>query len=686
MLILTCAEPWAVAAKTFLADGGVVPYRLGGTFTGRQWDPASGEEMARDLAALRGDPRSFVVRGDLAAHVDGSKPFRRRYLGGAAATDRPAVVNASGRVVCVDFDSGTIGPSTSPADAARKALERIHAVCPTAVGGTVVVHLSASHTSEDGRAHVWIYLSHLATNRALRTAFGGIGDRALYNPVQPHYTADAIRATPDPYAAGRFLVLDCGGEASISVARDLSADAEASLDSWCRRITKAKEGDRHAVINKAAYLLGQDIGAGYIEHDRVKTALTIAAMAAGFPASRADEVTRAIGDGMRKPKVAGESWRDKLTRDTKSNAVKSTEINAYRILTEDPRHAGRIGVDTMLREPVWIDPPEGSKPGAIVSDADLLRLADGLEVEHRVSFSTASLRSVVAAVAEEEPIDPLTEWLESQPWDGKRRLEEALSTVFGCEDTPYMRGASKALFLGLATRILRPGAQHDFVHVFESQQHGVGKTSFLRALGGPYYAEVGGFNDEIVYSMRAAAVIEIGELSQMSEREVARAKSLITRDVDVYRGKYERSAGRVPRRCIFCATTNEGGYHTDMTGGRRWLPIQVKGYDRAAVAGLMGLFLGEARERFRDGETYHEVPDAASEQAAILVEDPWLDHIREYVKTRDSFTMRDILASFGITVDKQRAYEARRAGGILRVLGWEQSRSHAKRAWVKVPT
>lgn len=669
MLALKPTAPWARAAKRIRADGAIEPYMLGREFVGAETNWTTAREAFDGLERLRGEVSICLIRGALLP--DAPSPFPRRYRG-----ELRAIAPCARRLLGVDFDKG-LSPNDRVDAVAREAIGKLPA---TLQAGPIRAQLTASATPEAPRVRLWLWLDQPAGDRSARTALHGVSDCSLYSPVQPHYTADAIRETPDPW---RERVWECElpGVASLGSVDDLSAQATELLTIWPKRIKRAKEGDRHKIVNAAAYDLGRYIGAGLASRDVVRDTLIAAAVEARLPLERAtDEVDRAIDDGTRKP-VTDEAWRARLAR-TSDGAIKACATNALAIVTNDPRWADRVALDVTTGQPTWVDPPAWAKHGPIAK-AEHLLVAQAIERDHRVTLGADAVGAAIETAAHLAPVDPLREWLDDQPWDGVARVDTALTDLLGAESSDYVRGSSRAFFLSLAARILRPGCQVDLALVLCGDQ-GCGKTSFLRDVGGDWYAELADLQSEdAVYVLARAALVELGELAALNRSDLERVKGFLSRTSDTYRRKYAAEAVTVPRRSIFAGTTNLAGFLIDPTGDRRFLPVAVRRYDRQLARDVIPLLLGEARERVLAGEAWHDVPGAVEAQAAQHTPDPWVDAIAPVVGGRDRVTIRDVATGMGLALERQTQATSRRIAQALRSLGWRETRENGVRAWTR---
>jgi hypothetical protein len=83
----------------------------------------------------------------------------------------------------------------------------------------------------------------------------------------------------------------------------------AAVRSELEKVATAGQGQRSEAINSAAYYLGQFVGAGLLEQEAVRAAITDAAATVGVdPQERKaqDTIERGIEAGMRRPRVIGE--------------------------------------------------------------------------------------------------------------------------------------------------------------------------------------------------------------------------------------------------------------------------------------------------------------------------------------------------------------------------------------------
>lgn len=178
---------------------------------------------------------------------------------------------------------------------------------------------------------------------------------------------------------------------------------------------------------------------------------------------------------------------------------------------------------------------------------------------------------------------PIKDIIEDEEWDGVPRIDEFFKnickTVVKDEESKiYYREVARMLFYGGISRLYEPGAKFDYMIIFKGKQ-GTCKTTLVRllALDDSAYTEVTTIDGQAgIELVTGSWMCELAELLAMVKaREVENIKAFITRQYDKYRPPYARTSEVVPRSCIFIGTTNEIQFMSDMTGNRRYLPVEI---------------------------------------------------------------------------------------------------------------
>lgn len=188
-------------------------------------------------------------------------------------------------------------------------------------------------------------------------------------------------------------------------------------------------------------------------------------------------------------------------------------------------------------------------------------------------------------------------------WDRKPRLDSWMVRLLGAPDTLYVRTVSRLFILGMVARAMAPGARIDCMLVLQGPQ-GCGKSTALRELAGPLYADVlaGDLTAHSCLPQLAQAwLVEVAELDAFAADEVAKLKQFITASSDRYRPAYESEVKRVPRTAVLVATATEDGA---LMAGRRFWVVPVTRADLAGIRWERLQLFAEAATRMASGMSH----------------------------------------------------------------------------------
>lgn len=196
------------------------------------------------------------------------------------------------------------------------------------------------------------------------------------------------------------------------------------------------------------------------------------------------------------------------------------------------------------------------------------------------SVKKEELNDSVWLAAQGRPWRRIEEMLTREKWDGVSRIDTLLQDYLGVEDSAYARAVSRLLLLGPMCRVLWRAVKVDFSPILQGQQ-GSGKDRFLELLCS--------FDDECLYtatsfdikkpseyvqSIRGKLIVHLAEMATFRRSSNEDMKTFLTEHEDTARLSYEAVARTYRRLCIFVFSVNEtGGYLTDNTGNRRFLPV-----------------------------------------------------------------------------------------------------------------
>ncbi len=238
-------------------------------------------------------------------------------------------------------------------------------------------------------------------------------------------------------------------------------------------------------------------------------------------------------------------------------------------------------------------------------------------------------------------VHPVREYFESLEWDGKPRVETLLIDYFGAEDNVYTREVMKIALTAAVTRIYKPGTKFDNMPIIVGSQ-GIGKSTFLATLGKDWFSDslTEFTGKDAMELLNGNLIIEIGELNGFRKAEMDAIKQFLSKQVDEYRAPYARRKEAHKRQCIFFGTTNESTFLRDLTGNRRFLPVQS--YPERITKSVwddlpneVDQIWAEAYSFYLLGQELRLSPEAEKiakvEQDSRLEEDPRKDMIIEFL-------------------------------------------------------
>lgn len=274
------------------------------------------------------------------------------------------------------------------------------------------------------------------------------------------------------------------------------------------------------------------------------------------------------------------NWQSKLELD-KNGGITESLTNLVIILKHDPRlqeicyneHSCSIAV----RDPELL-PWSQLKPGW--SDADLAALTAYLDRVFHI-FSPSKLKNALLTVTSERSFHPIKEYLEGLPaWDGKKRLDSMLIDYLGAEDSSYTRAVTRKTLVAAVARVYEPGIKYDTMLVLSGPQ-GVGKSMLFSLLGGKWANDslnISDMRDKTgAEKLQGFWILEIPEMNGIKKVDVETVKSFTSRQDDKFRVAYGTVVESHPRQCIICGTSNSQHFLRDVTGNRRFWPVQVTG-------------------------------------------------------------------------------------------------------------
>jgi putative DNA primase/helicase len=191
-------------------------------------------------------------------------------------------------------------------------------------------------------------------------------------------------------------------------------------------------------------------------------------------------------------------------------------------------------------------------------DEDATRLQIEMQMRGMVTVSSKSVLDAVELVARGHVTNVITEWLLGLQWDGEKRLSAWLHHTFGVPMDRYHVRIGRNMLIAMVARAMSPGCKVDEAIVLEGEQ-GTRKTQAFEIIGGDYFKELTARPDskDFEQQLRGVWLGEFSELAAIKRPEdIERVKQFLTNRNDHYRPSYGRVEVDLPRRIVFCGSTN----------------------------------------------------------------------------------------------------------------------------------
>lgn len=346
----------------------------------------------------------------------------------------------------------------------------------------------------------------------------------------------------------------------------------------------------------------------------------------------------------------------------------------------EAKRAGRIWYDRFYAQfySDWDGTDrEDVVPAKAVDDEFMLNVYEWLllqDAKLATSLSIATTEQALHAIGFKDTRSEPLDWLKGLQWDGTKRLATWLTSVYGVEKSEYYSAVGRCWIVSMVARIMQPGCKVDTMPVLIGPQ-GNRKSTSLSILGGKWYATINISVDkqqDFLMSLAGLLVAEVAELDAIGRAADSRVKTMLSTAVDKFRPPYGRTVREFARTAVLAGSTNDGSWHKDDTGGRRYWPIVCRGLiDTEWLAAHRDQLFAEARTYYierqdtlalqaRGGDVsdaHHQralhdgswwnVPRDEQERliAEYHTQDPWQDRIVTWIDANKDKLMIDLSLS-----------------------------------------
>lgn len=236
-------------------------------------------------------------------------------------------------------------------------------------------------------------------------------------------------------------------------------------------------------------------------------------------------------------------------------------------------------------------------------------------------FPTAKVQDFITYIADQNPYNPVANWIESKPWDGVSRLQDFYDTIeakneFTDPDATKLKETliKRWLISAVAAAYSHNGISAAGVLVLQGDQY-LGKTKWFKTLV-PSDMDLlkDGLllrpdNKDSVKQVVSYWMVELGELdATFRKSDIAALKSFITKDSDELRLAYARKESHFARRTVFFGSVNPRQFLNDPTGNRRYWTIECESINHSHKIDMQQLW-AEVLNVWKGGEGYYLLHD-----------------------------------------------------------------------------
>lgn len=325
--------------------------------------------------------------------------------------------------------------------------------------------------------------------------------------------------------------------------------------------------------------------------------------------------------------------------------------------------------------------------------ADMRDESSLIEIEDRCiqrGVPHQKVRDYLKLLAKE--YNPVKEWIESRPWDGRSRMQDFLNTIKSTNE-PLKEMLMTKWLIGCVAAAFEPsGVSLEGILVFQGAQ-GLGKTFWFKRLADfekGWLLEGATLNPNDKDSVKQVVshwVAELGELGSTFKRaDIDSLKQFTGKKVDELRLPYDRASTTYQRRTAFYGSVNEREFLIDTTGNRRFWVVAVT--DVNANHGIdMQQLWAEIRETLYQKESWYlnaeerEMLQSSNEtyRTQSTVEDLILEHVHFQSQNTKPVQMTKLLRDLGIS--QPRMPDIKDASRVLAQFGLEPRKSNGKKVY-----
>lgn len=239
----------------------------------------------------------------------------------------------------------------------------------------------------------------------------------------------------------------------------------------------------------------------------------------------------------------------------------------------------------------------------------------------RFAMPTGNTELFLTQIADQNPYNPVANWVTSRKWDGKSRTQAFFDTLTEVEprllpDGRRLRDVliTRWMISAIAAAFEPSGISSHGVLVLQGDQY-LGKTKWMKDLAPKSLGVIkdgltlNPSDKDSVLQCVSHWIIELGELdATFRKSDIASLKSFITSDRDILRRPYDRLPSEFARRTVFFASVNPRQFLHDSTGNRRFWVIECEHINHDHGLDMQQVW-AEFYQMYQDGEMWFLTPE-----------------------------------------------------------------------------
>lgn len=247
----------------------------------------------------------------------------------------------------------------------------------------------------------------------------------------------------------------------------------------------------------------------------------------------------------------------------------------------------------VIRREKLIKFPSDRKIGDLSNDANLHKLRNLCVINHLNPNVTEGINEIFF----ENETNNVTDFIKATQWDGVPRIEALFQTLTLANQSDYDYGLNilrtwliqcvAAADSAQSTPLITARAKYENVFILVSSQGG-NKTDWFESLTPlalrMYHAkgvQLTLDDKDSVFEATSFWIVELGELdATFRKSDISALKAFLSRSYELIRRPYDKVANQYQRRTSYCATVNDSNFLHDVTGNRRYLPLEITHCDK----------------------------------------------------------------------------------------------------------